>query len=219
MPDATGTNADHNFTYLTNYTTSANPAYVNSAEYRNKGQIHSARLGLANAGTGAPDATNNWDLDGFLYKMTNGAEFEADTDHTFKVGQVVINDTSSATQNGSIATGGGAFFSKNIIANYDSDNGTAGWFVGDSTYLAKLGTALEAGLFEDGTTTTSIGTGVDAISADGGNISLTNGVFEHASNEGQSVANWFSGGLAYGADIVEIGADELLATDKILVRR
>ena len=200
MADATGANQDHDFAYLRNYTTSADAAYVNNAEYRNRGPFYSARLGLANAGTGAPDTSNNWDLDGFKYKMTNGAEFAADTNHDFLVGLVRISNTSAA------GSGVGSLLN------------SGGYCGAEGLYVLKGG-SNQAGYFSGSGKVVKLASGNDAIEADGGNISLTNGVFEHASNAGRSITNWFSGGAFCGGSVIEIDQSDLQAGDKLLVIR
>ena len=43
--------------------------------------------------------------------------------------------------------------------------------------------------------------------------------FDGAGNEGITLSNWFGGGIAIGANIIEINAEDLQPNDKILVRR
>ncbi len=140
-------------------------------------------------------------------------------DWTFRAGTrlISLDTTVAAAGDGAIDCLGGIYVGQGIYAVKDSAN-AAGFFTNgtDEVELVGIGSTAE---FNDGTNQVWIFDGTHGIRAEGHIRADSGFAFYHGTNAGQSITNWFGGGILIGGSIIEIQASNLQDTDKILVYR
>jgi len=147
--------------------------------------------------------------------------------HTIDVAK---SDTVIASN--SLWSNGGFGATNGIYATKGTGN-QAGLFENGSR-IAKLGGINGAGYFEwtgvnsvELSPSPTLAVQVTGVSLFGGDVLIdtgdvkisTSGDYYHLGKQGGTITNWFSGGLTTGTGIIEIDADDLKSTDKILVVR
>ena len=130
-----------------------------------------------------------------------GADWSTDPLTIFKV----LNTTAAGSGDGALEVTGGGYFGTGIYSD--------------------AGVGITAGSFVKGAKSVDLCDGTNAIYTIGdiigdfGDIKCVTGDYYCQSDQGQSVTDWFTGGIFKGSGVTEISGSDLQSTDRILVIR